>query len=146
MGWYRSRATCQDRKYGPLEAIPYALSETWYATTLTVTLIGKLVTGQMSADSLAGPIGIAQMSGSSLQSSAGLFLMVMALVSISLAIFNLIPLPILDGGKIVFALIEWVTGSPTPYKIQVIGTQISLITIALLFAFVVYVDLSRILN
>ena len=130
--------------YSPIAVIPKALNETWRYSVQTVELMGKLVRGQMSKDSLAGPIGIAQIAGRSLAVRLEAFLMVLALISIFLALINLVPLPILDGGHVMYALIEMATRKPISVRVRTIGNQVSLVLVFALMLFVIYNDIARI--
>ena len=130
--------------YSPIAVIPKALNETWRYSVQTVELMGKLVRGQMSKDSLAGPIGIAHIAGRSLAVRLEAFLMVLALISIFLALINLVPLPILDGGHVMYALIEMATRKPISVRVRTIGNQVSLVLVFALMLFVIYNDIARI--
>ena len=132
-------------RYSPVSVLPKAASETWRYTVQTVDLMGKLVTGSMGTDSLAGPIGIAQIAGQSLAMRWEAFMLVLALISIFLALINLVPLPILDGGHVLYALIEMVIRKPITKKVRIVGNQVSLAMVVALMVFVVYNDLARIL-
>ena len=98
----------------------------------------------MSKDSLAGPIGIAEIAGRSLAVRFEAFLMVLALISIFLALINLVPLPILDGGHVMYALIEMATRKPISVRVRTIGNQVSLVLVFALMLFVIYNDIARI--
>lgn len=130
--------------YSAISVIPKALDETWRYTVQTVELMGKLVRGQMSTDSLAGPIGIAQIAGRTLAVRLEAFLMVLALISIFLALINLVPLPILDGGHVMYAFIEMATRKPISVRVRTIGNQVSLVLVFALMLFVIYNDIARI--
>ena len=99
-------------RYGPLEAIPAALSETWSMTTTTLKLLRHLVLGRASLENVSGPIGIARNANFSAQLGPSWFLWFLAMLSLSIAILNLLPIPILDGGHLLYYLIELVKGSP----------------------------------
>jgi regulator of sigma E protease len=104
--WERSRTVV---RYGPVEGIPQAFGETWRLTTSTLGLLGRMLTGKASVKNLSGPITIAQFASDSARLGVSNFLFFMGLISLSLGILNLLPIPVLDGGHIVFYLIEWAT-------------------------------------
>lgn len=130
--------------YNPLAALPAAASKTWEMIGLTVRMVVSIVTGDVSAKNISGPINIAQYAGVSASIGFAAFLNFLAIVSISLGILNLLPIPMLDGGQIVYQLIEGATGSPVSERIQMIGQQVGLFLLLLLMSFAFYNDLSRI--
>ncbi|MEQ8857850.1 MAG: RIP metalloprotease RseP [Pseudomonadales bacterium] len=130
-------------RYGPLAAVPRSLTETWDKTALTLGLLKKMVTGDVSMKNLSGPITIAKVAGDSARSGWRFFLGVLALLSISLGVLNLLPIPILDGGHILFCAAEAATGRPVSERIQIVGTQIGLFLVAGLMILALYNDLSR---
>ena len=132
-----------EHRYGLLEAIPLSFAETWDKTLLTLNLVKKMVTGQVSVKNLSGPITIAKVAGDSARSGWNYFLWVLALLSISLGVLNLLPIPILDGGHIMFFLTEIVLGRPVSERTQIVGTQIGLVLVAGLMIFAVYNDITR---
>jgi len=133
-----------EQTYNPLAALPVAVSKTWEMTSLTVRMVVSIVTGDVSAKNISGPINIAQYAGVSASIGFAAFLNFLAIVSISLGILNLLPIPMLDGGQIVYQLIEGATGSPVSERIQMIGQQVGLFLLLLLMSFAFYNDLSRI--
>jgi regulator of sigma E protease len=133
-----------EQTYNPLAALPVAVSKTWEMTSLTVRMVVSIVTGDVSAKNISGPINIAQYAGVSASIGFAAFLNFLAIVSISLGILNLLPIPMLDGGQIVYQLIEGATGSPISERIQMIGQQVGLVLLLLLMSFAFYNDLSRI--
>ncbi|MFW6041373.1 MAG: RIP metalloprotease RseP [Guyparkeria sp.] len=130
-------------RYGLMEAIPFSLAETGDKTLLTLGLLGKMVTGDVSMKNLSGPITIAKVAGDSARSGWRFFLGVLALLSISLGVLNLLPIPILDGGHILFCVAEVVRGKPVSEHAQAIGTQIGLFLVAGLMILALYNDISR---
>ncbi|MCV6606569.1 MAG: RIP metalloprotease RseP, partial [Porticoccaceae bacterium] len=112
--------------YGPLEAIPYGFQEAWGAMAMTVQTLGKMVTGDISFKHLSGPLGIATVAGQSAESGLVSFLSLLALLSVSLGVLNLLPIPVLDGGHFMYYLAEAIKGSPVSEKVQVIGYKIGL--------------------
>ena len=130
-------------RYGPLAAIPMGVAETWDKTALTLGLLRKMVTGDVSMKNLSGPITIARVAGDSARSGWTYFLGVLALLSISLGVLNLLPIPILDGGHLLFCAAEAATGRPVSERIQLLGTQIGLFLVAGLMVLALYNDISR---
>jgi regulator of sigma E protease len=130
-------------RYGPLEAVSRSLGETRDKTVLTLGLLRKMVVGDVSMKNLSGPITIAKVAGDSARSGWRFFLSVLALLSISLGVLNLLPIPILDGGHILFCAVEAATGRPVPEQAQAIGTQVGLFLVAGLMILALYNDISR---
>ena len=134
------------RKYGPGIAIVEATAQTWASTAFTVHMLGRMITGDVSLKNISGPINIAQYAGDSAQAGLNSFLRFLALVSISLGVLNLLPIPILDGGQIVFQTAEWIKGSPLSERSQIIGQQFGILALLLLMSFAFYNDIARILG
>jgi regulator of sigma E protease len=117
-------------RYGPIRALGASLQSTWHNASQTFAMFGKLLTGRASTQSLHGVIGIAQVANASASMGVASFLQFLALVSLSLAIINLMPIPVLDGGHLLYYLIELIKGSPVSEQTMVVGQYIG---IALLF-------------
>jgi len=132
--------------YGPIEAITESAQRTWNLTTLTFSMIGKLITGDVSVKNLSGPIGIAQGAGSSAGHGFVYFLGFLALISINLGIINLLPLPVLDGGHLLYYLIELFTGKEVPEKVQEAGFKFGALALLMLMAIGLFNDFSRVLG
>ncbi len=132
-----------EERHGPLAAAWPALEETWDKTVLTLKFLARMITGDVSSRNLSGPVNIAQYAGLSASGGLDYFLGFLALVSISLAVLNLLPLPILDGGQVVYQLAELVKGSPVSETAQAIGQRIGIMVLVLLMGFAFYNDLSR---
>ncbi|PSJ46108.1 zinc metallopeptidase RseP [Zobellella endophytica] len=130
-------------RYGPLEAVWAGMERTWALTVLTFQMIGKLLTGIVSVDNLSGPISIAKGAGASADFGLVYFLSFLALVSVNLGIINLLPLPVLDGGHLLFYLVEAVTGRPVPEKIQEIGFKIGAALLLMLMGLALFNDFAR---
>ena len=129
--------------YGPLAAMPRAVAETWDKTGLTLHLLAKMVVGDVSMSNLSGPITIAQVAGDSARSGLPYFLGVLALLSISLGVLNLLPIPILDGGRILFCAAEALRGRPLSERAQALGMQIGLFMVGGLMVIALYNDVAR---
>jgi regulator of sigma E protease len=133
-----------ERRYGLVEAGPAAISKTWEMMALTVRMTGSMLTGGVSVKNISGPINIAQYAGYSATAGLVQFLSFLAIVSISLGILNLLPIPMLDGGQIFYQLLEAVKGSPISERGQIFGQQIGIFFLLLLMSFAFYNDLARI--
>ena len=129
--------------YGPLTAVKEAIQQTWLFSSTTLTSLWGMLTGQVSTENLGGPISIAQMAGSSAEQGYISFISFLAMISITLGILNLLPIPMLDGGHLVMFLVEAVTGKPVPDHLQIKGQQIGLFILLTLMFIAFYNDLSR---
>ncbi len=134
------------RKYGPIESINQAAQRTWTSTVFTLRMLGRMVIGDVSIKNISGPINIAQFAGDSAQRGLPEFLAFLALVSISLGVLNLLPVPVLDGGQIVYQSIEALKGSPMSERSQILGQQFGILALILLMSFAFYNDIARILG
>lgn len=133
-------------EFGPVTAVPRAIRETWSQSVFTLRMLGRMVTGDVSIKNISGPIQIAEFAGDSAQRGLRYFLGFLAMISISLGVLNLLPVPILDGGQIVFQSVELVKGSPLSERAQVIGQQFGIVALILLMSFAFYNDIARILG
>ncbi len=127
----------------PLQAFAESLIQTYRISELMVVIIGKLVTGDISTDTIGGPIMIAKMAGDQAKSGIGNLIFFIALISVNLAIINLLPIPILDGGHLLFFFIEAIKGHPVSLKVREVAQQIGLFIILLLVILVFYNDIFR---
>ena len=112
--------------FGPLEAIGEGAKRTWTMSVLTLESLKKMLFGELSVKNLSGPITIAKVAGASAQSGVADFLNFLAYLSISLGVLNLLPIPVLDGGHLLFYLIEWARGRPLSDRVQGWGMQIGI--------------------
>jgi regulator of sigma E protease len=133
-------------RYGPVEALTRATGKTWDMSALTVRMLWNVATGDVSAKNLSGPINIAEYAGFSARQGILAFLSFLAIVSVSLFVLNLLPIPILDGGQIVYQLAELAKGSPLSERAQAVGQQIGLLLLLVLMSFAFYNDLSRLFS
>jgi regulator of sigma E protease len=131
-------------QYGIIEAIGRALDKTWRLMTLSVDMIGKLITGDVSVKNLNGPISIAQGAGTSAEYGLAYFLSFLALISVNLGIINLLPLPMLDGGHLMFFTVEWITGKPVPEAVQEWGYRIGGVLLFMIMGIAIFNDIARI--
>jgi regulator of sigma E protease len=134
------------RKYSPAESFSAAVEKTWTSTLFTVRMLARMVTGDVSIKNISGPINIAQFAGESAERGLSYFLGFLAIISISLGVLNLLPIPVLDGGQIVYQVVEWVKGSPLTERAQILGQQIGILALLLLMSFAFYNDIARILG
>ena len=133
-------------RYGVVESLARATAKTWDMSVLTLRMLWNVVTGDVSVKNLSGPINIAEYAGFSLRQGALAFLSFLAIVSVSLFVLNLLPIPVLDGGQIVFQLAELAKGSPLSERAQAVGQQIGLALLLVLMSFAFYNDLSRLFS
>jgi regulator of sigma E protease len=130
-------------RHGPIGAIAPALRETWQKSALTVRFLWRMVTGHVSTKNISGPINIAQYAGLTATEGFIYYLGFLALVSISLGVLNLLPVPVLDGGQIVFQLVEMAKGAPLSAQAQVIGQKLGIAMLVALMGFAFYNDITR---
>jgi len=131
------------RQYGAFDAIGEASAKTWQLMKLTVSMLGKLITGDVKLNNLSGPISIAQGAGLSAEYGMIYYLMFLALISVNLGIINLFPLPVLDGGHLLFLAIEKIKGGPVSERVQDFSYRIGSILLVLLMGLALFNDFSR---
>lgn len=135
-----------DISYDIFSALNESINKTWNLITLSFDMIGKLITGDVSVKNLSGPIAIAQGAGNSAGYGFVYFLGFLALISINLGIINLLPLPVLDGGHLLYYLIELLTGKAVPERIQEAGFKFGAIALLAIMSIAVFNDFSRVLG
>ena len=133
-------------KYGPVDGLVAAVHETWRMTESTFGLLARMVTGKASAKSLSGPISIARFANTSASLGLSNFLFFLAAISLSLGILNLLPIPVLDGGHLLYYLIELLKGSPLSEQAQVAGQYFGLIALAGLMSLAFVNDILRLVG
>ncbi len=133
-------------RYGPVDSLVRAVDKTWDMSVLTVRLLWNVGTGDVSVKNLSGPINIAEYAGFSARQGILAFLSFLAIVSVSLFVLNLLPIPILDGGQIVYQLAELVKGSPLSERTQAAGQKVGIFLLLVLMSFAFYNDLSRLFS
>ncbi|MBL8270246.1 RIP metalloprotease RseP [Steroidobacter sp.] len=142
--------TAQDlftlQKYGVIGSIGQAAVKTWDTSVFTLRIVGRIVTGNVSLKAISGPISIAETTGFAARQGWRIFLSTLALISISLGVLNLLPIPILDGGQIVYQLAELVKGRPVSERAQLLGQQIGIAMLILMMTLAFYNDIARHLN
>lgn len=130
-------------RYGPVESAERALAKTWEMTGLTLRTLWEMVAGRASVENISGPISIAQYAGYSASVGLAYFLGFLGIVSISLGVLNLLPIPILDGGHLMYYCIELFKGSPVSESAQVVGQQVGIAILVALMGLAFYNDLAR---
>ena len=135
-----------DDRMSPLAAIPAAIEQTWRMSALTLKMFGRMFTGEVSVKNVSGPLQIAEAAGFTASIGAGAFLTFLALVSVSLGVLNLLPVPLLDGGHLVFYTVEIIKGSPLSERVMAAGQRVGLTFLILLMGLAFYNDLSRLVG
>ncbi len=133
-------------QYGPIGAMGVALDKTWRMSWLTLRVLGKLIVGEASVKNLSGPITIARYAGISARIGFEQFLGFLAIISISLGVLNLLPIPVLDGGHLFYYLIEMIKGSPVSETIELVGQKIGIALLVGLMSIAIYNDLLRLVG
>lgn len=133
-------------RYGPIESVGKAFQQTWETTRTTFAMLKRLLSGTASAKNVSGTITVAQVANQEASTSVGSFLGFLAFFSLSLCIMNLLPIPVLDGGHLLYYLIELVTGHPVAERIQMAGQFIGLALLAGLMLLAHYNDFARLFS
>lgn len=133
-------------KYGALAAVSHAAKKTWDTSIFTLRIVGRIVTGDVSLKNISGPVRIAETTGFAARQGWRTFLSTLALISISLGVLNLLPIPILDGGQVVYQLAELVKGGPVSERAQLLGQQIGIAMLLLMMSLAFYNDIARHIN
>jgi regulator of sigma E protease len=133
-------------RYGPLESLARALQKTWDTSVFSLKMLGKMILGEISLKNLSGPITIADYAGQSAQSGVASYLLFLALISISLGVLNLLPIPLLDGGHLMYYAIEILKGCPLSDRAIEIGQHAGLALLFTLMAVALYNDIHRLIG
>ena len=136
----------ETHRAGPIDAVVLGVAKTWEMSSLTVQMLWRIVTGQVSAKNISGPISIAEFAGISAYLGLSAFLAFLAIISVSLGVLNLMPVPLLDGGQVVYQLVEAVKGTPLSERAQLVGQQVGIALLVVLMSLAFYNDISRHLN
>lgn len=131
---------------GATKSLVSAMSQTWEKSRFTLQMLGRMLTGDVSIKNISGPINIAQFAGESAQRGFRVFVDFLIIISISLGILNLLPIPVLDGGQIVYQLVELFKGSPVTERAQILGQQVGVFALLLIMSFAFYNDIARLLS
>jgi len=133
-------------RYGPLESLVRAAQSTWDTSVFSLRMLGKMIVGEVSLKNLSGPITIADYAGQSAQGGAASYLLFLAIISISLGVLNLLPIPLLDGGHLMYYAIEILQGRPLSERAIEIGQHAGLVLLIALMAFALYNDIHRLIG
>ena len=133
-------------RYGLVSALGKAIDETWEKSVFSLVMIGKMISGEVSWRNISGPVTIADYAGQSAKLGLDYYLKFLALVSISLAVLNLLPVPILDGGHLLYYVVEIINRKPLSERSMEIGQQIGLALMLTLMAFAFYNDINRLIS
>ncbi len=136
----------ETRRSGPIDAVAVGVQKTWDMSSLTVQMLWRMVTGQVSTKNISGVVSIAEFAGISAYLGVAAYLSFLAIISVSLGVLNLAPVPLLDGGQIVYQLVEAVKGSPLSERAQHFGQQVGIALLVVLMSLAFYNDISRHLN
>ncbi len=130
--------------YGFFESIGKGAEQTWVMVERIGSFLGKLITGKLSIKNLGGPVGIAQGAGQTAQAGMVAFLLYLAMISVNLGFVNLLPIPMLDGGHLMYYLVELVRGKPVSEKIMELGMRVGIILVLTIMAIALFFDITRI--
>jgi regulator of sigma E protease len=128
---------------GVIEAIPDSIRKTWDMSIVTLKLLGKIITGDVSIKNISGPLNIAVVVGKSADLGLVYFLTVVAIVSVSLGILNLLPIPVLDGGHLLFYVVEMLKGSPVSETVEAVAQRVGIALLMMLMILALYNDIMR---
>jgi regulator of sigma E protease len=133
-------------RYGPVESLGKAVTQTWETSVFSLKMLGRMITGEVSWKNLSGPVTIADYAGQSAKLGLAYYIKFLALISISLGVLNLLPIPLLDGGHLMYYIVEIIKGGPVSERVMEIGQQIGLALLAMLMAFAFYNDINRLVS
>ncbi|SPE29091.1 zinc metallopeptidase [Burkholderiales bacterium] len=136
----------QTVRYGPIEALGRAASRTWDTSVFSLRMVGRMLDGRASWRNLSGPVSIADVAGQTARIGLVAYLSFLALVSISLGVLNLLPIPVLDGGHLLYYAVEIVKGSPPSVRTMAVAQRVGVGMLILLTALALYNDLTRLLS
>ena len=137
------KAMFTEVSYAPLEALTQSLRKTWETSVISLQMMGKMIMGEVSMKNLSGPITIADYAGQSAKMGMVAYISFLALISISLGVLNLLPIPLLDGGHLLYYVAEWIKGSPVSELGWEIGQKIGMALLGTLMVFAIYNDINR---
>ena len=132
------------REVGIGESVVLAAQKTWNLSALTLKFLGKLIMGEASIKGISGPVSIGEMAGKSAMMGLETYIQFLAVISISLGVMNLLPIPVLDGGHLLYYIIEWVRGKPLSEHVQTVGLKIGLCIMGLFMLVAFFNDFTRI--
>jgi regulator of sigma E protease len=141
-----TRIPSVDVRYGPIESLQLGVKRTWDISIYSLRMFGRMITGEASLKNLSGPVTIADYAGKSARLGLSAFLSFLALVSISLGVLNLLPIPVLDGGHLLYYLVEAATGKAVSDRWQMVLQRAGLVCIVALSAIALFNDLARLIR
>jgi len=133
-------------EYSALGALVRAIDETWVFSTLTLKVLGKMLIGEAALENISGPITIAQYAGVTASIGILTYIKFLAMISVSLGVLNLLPVPMLDGGHLMYYLIEIIKGSPVSQKFEEMGQRLGLTLLFILMSLAIFNDIQRLIN
>jgi regulator of sigma E protease len=133
-------------RLGPIDALASGVAKTWEMSALTVQMLWRMLTGQVSPKNISGVVSIAEFAGISASLGITAYMAFLAIISVSLGVLNLMPVPLLDGGQVVYQAVEAIKGSPISERTQLFGQQIGIALLVVLMSLAFYNDISRHLN
>ena len=133
-------------RYGLLDGLGQAIAKTWDTSMFSLKMLGKMLVGDVSLKNLSGPITIADYAGQSAQHGWIAYLVFLALISISLGVLNLLPIPLLDGGHLLYYIVEIFKGSPVPERVMEIGQRVGIALLLVMMAFALFNDINRLIS
>jgi regulator of sigma E protease len=139
------QAMLTEVSYSPLKALSQSLRKTWETSAINLKMLGKMVLGEVSMKNLSGPLTIADYAGQSAQVGLAAYLSFLALISISLGVLNLLPVPLLDGGHLLYYVAELLKGSPVSEQAWELGQKIGIALLGTLMVFALYNDFNRLI-
>ena len=131
--------------YSPYLSLQKAIAKTWETSIFSLKMLGRMVTGQVSLKGISGPVTIATYAGESANLGLITFLGFLALVSISIGVLNLLPIPVLDGGHLMYYMLEIIKGSPVSEKTMLVGQKIGFVLLGLLMTIAIFNDFNRLI-
>jgi regulator of sigma E protease len=136
----------ETHRSGPIDALVSGVNKTWEMSALTVQMLWRMLTGQVSPKNISGVVSIAEFAGISAYLGLTAYMAFLAIISVSLGILNLMPVPLLDGGQVVYQAVEAIKGSPISERAQLLGQQVGIALLVVLMSLAFYNDISRHLN
>jgi len=133
-------------KYGPVAALTKAFNKTWDTSVFSLKMLGSMITGEVSWKGMSGPVTIASYAGQSAHIGWKAFVGFLAVISISLGVLNLLPIPVLDGGHLLYYMVEIFKGSPVSEQVMEVGQRVGLSLLGLLMACALYNDFNRLIT
>lgn len=133
-------------RYGFAEGLVHALRKTWEISVFSLRMLGRILIGKASLKNISGPVTMADYAGQTVQQGWEVYIKFLALISVSLGVLNLLPIPLLDGGHLLYHSIEWVKGSPLPDRFLEVGQQIGIVILFALMGLALFNDIVRLLS